>query len=320
MSRDRFDLVAVGNALVDYIHRVPVLPRCDGSALVLDRQTSAGGVEGNVAAAAARLGLRVGMIARIGNDATGTLVMDSFRDHGVDVARVHVSDNEETAYSLVFVDERGDRVIMTGGRGVFGLSLDDTDIAYARSARVCFASAYASWPILKDLAQCCVGGHGPAFAFDLSAEFEDLEPRGLQRAHIDALIPTISLFLTNRQSLRSYTGAESLPDGVACLCAKGVRRGSVSDAERGLYLFVAEASSDVPAIVHVPAFRVPVVDTTGAGDVLHAALIASWMLDNHPIPVAGRFAAAAAALSCQGWGVRSALPSRAEVEALAATR
>jgi ribokinase/sulfofructose kinase len=286
---------------------------------VLDRQISAGGVEGNVATAAARLGLRVGMLARIGDDASGKLVMDSFRDHGVDVARVQVAGDEETGYSLVFVDERGNRIIMTGGRGVYGLSLDDTDIAYIRSARVCFASGYVSWPILQDLARCSSEPHGPAFAFDLAAEFEDLEPRGMQREHIDAVIPAISLFLTNRESLRSYTGADSLSDGVARLCAKGVRRGSVSDAEQGLYLFSAEVASGSPRIVHVPAFRVPVVDTTGAGDVLHAALIVSWLLDKHPTPEAGKFAAAAAALSCQGWGVRATLPTRAEAEALAGT-
>jgi len=64
---------------------------------------------------------------------------------------------------------------------------------------------------------------------------------------------------------------------------------------------------------------VPVVDTTGAGDVLSAALIATWLLESLPAAGAGRFAAAAAALSCTGWGVRAALPSWHEAAALART-
>jgi ribokinase/sulfofructose kinase len=70
--------------------------------------------------------------------------------------------------------------------------------------------------------------------------------------------------------------------------------------------------------VHVvPRFHVPVVDTTGAGDVLSAALIVAWLLENQPATEAGRFAAAAAALSCTGWGVRAALPTWSEAAALA---
>jgi sugar/nucleoside kinase (ribokinase family) len=60
-----------------------------------------------------------------------------------------------------------------------------------------------------------------------------------------------------------------------------------------------------------------VVDTTGAGDVLSAALIATWLLAGWPAPRAGRFAAAAAALSCQDWGVRAALPTWTAAAALA---
>jgi sugar/nucleoside kinase (ribokinase family) len=67
----------------------------------------------------------------------------------------------------------------------------------------------------------------------------------------------------------------------------------------------------------VPGFSVPVVDTTGAGDVLSAALISAWLLENQSAAEAGRFAAAAAALSCTGWGVRAALPNRTEAATLA---
>jgi sugar/nucleoside kinase (ribokinase family) len=136
VTAPRFDLVTVGNALVDLVYRVPVLPRRDGSALVLERRQSGGGVEGNVAAASAQLGLRAGIIARVGNDPAGAFVLDTLRQHGVDTTRVRTIPDEETGYSLVFVDAQGDRAIMTGGRGVFGLALDETDLAYLCASRV----------------------------------------------------------------------------------------------------------------------------------------------------------------------------------------
>jgi ribokinase/sulfofructose kinase len=315
MSTGPLDLVAIGSAVIDHIHRVTVLPARDTGVMVLDKRSGPGGVEGNVAAAAARLGLRVGVITRVGCDAAGAMVLDDFRQRGIDVLRVQIGGEDETAYTLVFVDGHGDRSMVTGGHGVRGLTLDDDDHAYIRRARVCFTSGYLPSPLLRRVAGLCAGDHGPALAFDLPGSFDDLEGRGLQRMHVDALLPVVDLFLTNREHLRSYTREEALADGVAYLHAKGVRRVSVSDGERGLVLF--EADNGKQDVHVVPRFHVPVVDTTGAGDVLSAALIAAWLLENRPAAEAGRFAAAAAALSCTGWGVRAALPSWPEAAALA---
>lgn len=62
-----------------------------------------------------------------------------------------------------------------------------------------------------------------------------------------------------------------------------------------------------------PAFHVPVVDTTGAGDCFHAACLfgleQSW-----PLQQMLRFASAAAALSVQAEGARGLLPDRQQVE------
>ena len=315
MSTGPFDLVTVGSAVIDHIHRVTVLPARDTGVMVLDKQSGPGGVEGNVATAAARLGLSVGVITRLGSDAAGAMVLDDFRQRGVDVLRVQIGGEDETAYTLVFVDGHGDRSMVTGGHGVRGLTLNEDDDAYIRRARVCFTSGYLPSQLLRRVARLCADGEGPALAFDLPGSFDDLEGRGLQRHDVDTVLPAVELFLTNREHLRSYTGEETLTDGLSYLRAKGVRRASVSDRERGLFLF--EADGREQELQFVPGFSVPVVDTTGAGDVLSAALIAAWLLEKRPAAEAGRFAAAAAALSCTGWGVRAALPTWAEAAALA---
>lgn len=70
---------------------------------------------------------------------------------------------------------------------------------------------------------------------------------------------------------------------------------------------------DGDAIVRQPAFKVETVDTTGAGDVFRAGLIAS-MLRGDPPAAMLRFANAAAALSCTRPGAIPSVPTRAEVE------
>jgi sulfofructose kinase len=69
---------------------------------------------------------------------------------------------------------------------------------------------------------------------------------------------------------------------------------------------------------HTPAFRVPVVDTTGAGDIFHAGFIYG-LLQGWPLDRQLDFACAAAALNCKGTGARGGIEAVEEIERLIAT-
>jgi sulfofructose kinase len=65
---------------------------------------------------------------------------------------------------------------------------------------------------------------------------------------------------------------------------------------------------------HVPAFRLSVTDTTGAGDAFHGAF-ALMVAEGGAAPAWARIAAAVAALKCTRLGSRAGLPTRAELDA-----
>ena len=108
MSAGPLDLVTVGSAVIDHIHRVTVLPERDTGPW-----SSTGSRDPEVSKGISRpprpLGLSVGVIVRVGGDAAGAMVLDDFRQRGIDVSRVQVGGEDETAYTLVFVDGHGDR-------------------------------------------------------------------------------------------------------------------------------------------------------------------------------------------------------------------
>ena len=73
--------------------------------------------------------------------------------------------------------------------------------------------------------------------------------------------------------------------------------------------------------IQTPGFRVPVVDTTGAGDVFRGGFIAGWLLAGGSRPQAEdilTYANAVAALKCGALGARTAIPDRPQVQHLLA--
>jgi ribokinase len=67
--------------------------------------------------------------------------------------------------------------------------------------------------------------------------------------------------------------------------------------------------------LHVPAFEVAAIDTTGAGDAFNGALAVA-LAERRPLAAALRFASAAAALACTCRGAQPAMPTRVEVDRL----
>jgi sulfofructose kinase len=74
------------------------------------------------------------------------------------------------------------------------------------------------------------------------------------------------------------------------------------------------ASSE--GLIEIPAFRVQVVDTIGAGDAYHGAFLYAHLVQGWELEASGLFASAAAALSCTRAGARDGLPSNDQVISL----
>jgi sugar/nucleoside kinase (ribokinase family) len=111
-----------------------------------------------------------------------------------------------------------------------------------------------------------------------------------------------------------WTGEEDAAAAVAALWGPDRDTVVVTDGPRGCWY----RSGEDPAVHHVPAFAVRVVDTTGCGDVFHGAYAAGLAFGLAAGPRVA-FAAAAAALAATGRGGRGALPARAAVEELLAS-
>lgn len=301
------DAVVVGSAVRDEYYELSNLPEPDGGAYVRGRETAVGGVAANVAVALSRLGRDVGLVARVGERDAATIVghLDA---EGVDTARLRRGEEAPT-YSLVLRDGTGERMVVTGGAATERLRLSPDDLDYCDRAGVVFTSAYAPDPVVRAL----LDADGPPLAFDLPGPLAELRGRGTEPATVDRAVASVDLFIAGAVATRDYLGCAPT-DGVDRLGERGVGRAALTAGADGSYLL------DDGRTLAVPAFDVPAVDTTGAGDAFTAGLLDAWVLDGQDAAAAGRFASAVAALSCLETTAQAGLPTRAEVRAFLGSR
>jgi ribokinase/sulfofructose kinase len=298
------DVVAVGSAVIDYIYTLSNLPEPDGGAFVRDHTTDVGGVAANVASGLAEFGHETGIITRVGTD-TAAEITDDLRARGIDCTRVRAG-SEASSYTLILRGPEGERMIIAGGQSVPNLRLDDRDIVYASDAEVVFTSAYAPDAVVSKLVDARERGDISTLVFDLAGPLPELEGRGTVPSTIDRLFSVVDLFVVGEVAARSYFGG-GVEDAVATLAGRAVPRAAVTRGENGAFLLEGDA------VTEVPAFDVTAEDTTGAGDAFTAGLVHTWLLDSDSVRDAGRFAAAAAALSCTTKNARGQLPTDADV-------
>ena len=81
-------IVVVGSLNMDLVVEVPTIPLPGETVLGKNFATFPGGKGANQAVAAARLGARVSLIGRVGNDAFGAQLLASAKADGIDVTHV----------------------------------------------------------------------------------------------------------------------------------------------------------------------------------------------------------------------------------------
>ncbi|MEU5768801.1 ribokinase [Streptomyces asoensis] len=297
------DLLVVGSANADLVIGVERRPAAGETVLGSDLAVHPGGKGANQAVAAARLGARTALLARVGDDAYGRLLLDSQRAAGVDTAGV-LEGGAPTGVALITVDPSGDNsiVVSPGANG----HLTPADVRAAaglvRASRV--VSAQLEIP-LETVVEV-VRSLAPGSRFVLNPS----PPRPLPAEVLAACDPLI----VNEHEAAVILGEERSgagpEDWARTLLARGPRSVVVTLGAQGALVASAEG------VARVPSLPVDAVDTTGAGDSFTAAL--AWRLGTgSSLAGAAAYAARVGAVAVTRRGAQESFPTADEVEALA---
>jgi sugar/nucleoside kinase (ribokinase family) len=130
---------------------------------------------------------------------------------------------------------------------------------------------------------------------------------------VEALLASADFPIVSRGFAEWISGSGSVTEGLRELLARGARLGVATLGAEGA---IAQGRGDA-APLRSAGFRVEVRDTTGAGDVFHAAFAFGLLQGLGPAALL-RTANAAAAMSCRAVGAQGGLPDRAALEAFLA--
>ncbi|MFJ7332593.1 ribokinase [Streptomyces sp. NPDC101116] len=296
-----YDLLVVGSANADLVMGVERRPGAGETVLGSDLAVHPGGKGANQAVAAARLGARTALLARVGDDAHGRLLLDSQRAAGVDTVGVLVG-GAPTGVALITVDPSGDNsiVVSPGANG----RLTPEDI---RSAGCLFQGSRvvsAQLEIPLETVVEAVRNLAPRSRFVLNPS----PPRPLPREVLAACDPLIVNEHEAKVILGDSAVGDSPEDWARILLAKGPRSVVVTLGGRGALVASSKGVSRVPAV------KVDAVDTTGAGDSFTAAL-ACRLGAGESLADAAAYAARVGAVTVTRKGAQASFPTAAEVPA-----
>lgn len=293
---DQPRIVVVGSANMDLVATGPVLPRPGQTVLGTEFTMVAGGKGANQAIAASRAGARAVLLGAIGSDAFGVTIKARIAAGGVDTSRLRVVYGA-SGVALITVDATGENTIMVipGANAAF-TALDEAELAVVRQADVLVAQLEVP---VEAVTEAAVAAQDAGTRVVLHATPARAVPQRLLRA--------VDLLVASEEEAAAVTGRDG-GDLAALLAA--VPRAVVTLGARGAR-YVDRDGTDV----RVPPVRVPVVDSTAAGDAFTAALAVAWA-EGRDLVDAVKWASAAAAACARRRGALAALPSRDEIDDL----
>jgi sulfofructose kinase len=291
------DLVGVGLNATDTLIPLSSYPERGSKMEYRSETILPGGQVASTVVACQHWGLRTRYVGKLGDDSAAALHREAFAREGVETQIVTVPGGV-SPQSLILVDGSGERTVLNRRDDRLVLQPEELHREWIENARALHIDGHdtaaailaASWareagiPVVADLDELYPGVEQLLEKIDYLIVSRDFPCRLMKDDDLESALQRM------HWSYRPVLAAATLgPDGVMAW--------------------------DGNQMHYAPAYRVPVVDTTGAGDIFHAGFIYG-LLQGWPLQRQLDFACAAAALNCKGVGARGGIETVDAIESL----
>ena len=291
MPDPRLDVITIGRSSVD-LYGVQVGGRLEDMATF---SKAVGGCPTNIAIGTARLGLKSGLVTRVGDEHMGRFIREQCAREGVDVAGIHTDPVRLTSLVLLGIrDEKTFPLIFYRDNCADG-ALDESDIdpAYVESAKAILVSgthfARANTAAAQLKAMRLARGAGRKIVFDIDyrpnlwglgghgAGEERYIKSGDVTRSLSAILPQCDLIVGTEEEMMIAGGAD---DPLAALSAVRAATAATLVLKRGLLgciVFPGDIPASLDEGIKGPGFPVEVYNVLGAGDAFMSGFLRGWL-------------------------------------------
>jgi ribokinase len=290
-------IVVVGSINADMVFTSSIRPKAGETVLGESFSIIPGGKGANQAVAASKLGAESFMVGCVGKDSNGEFSIDNFNKYNVNTDCVEViSDVPTGVANIVVAEEDNSIIVIPGSNYKITKAMIDKHKEVILSADIVLLQLEIPIEIVEYTAELCKKNNVKVL----------LNPAPAKRLS-ESLIENSTYITPNEHEIKIILGKKS-EDEIEALLKQYPNKIIVTMGSEGVKYFDEEIKT-------IPAFKIDVVDTTGAGDTFCGSL-ATALVNGKMLPDAISFANKAAALSTTKLGAQSGMPTIEELNNL----
>jgi ribokinase len=297
------EIFVIGSLNMDLVVQTTRLPQAGETLAGSEFHLIPGGKGANQAVAASRSGANTHMIGCVGDDAFGEIMMESLRNANVDVNGISRLSGISTGTATIIVEEGGENriIIIPGANGRVTYDLVEQKRGLIRRSDLVILQHEIPLTTIHSIVKNC-------YLLDIPVL---LNPAPMYPIPMDILAGLDTLIVNESEAAAlteiSIGGLDSAKESARKILDSDVKTVIITLGENGAILL------DNKGFIYHPGYKVPVVDTTAAGDTFVGGYAAS-KTEGKSSTDALEYACAASALSVTRLGAQTSIPTRDEVE------
>ena len=292
------DIVGVGLNATDTLIRLPHFPAFNSKVEFRRYETLPGGQVATAAIACAHWGLSARYVGKIGDDSYGILQKEAMLKSGVEAYWIVVPQCQ-SQFSFILVDEgTGERTVLWKRDPRLELLPAEIQREWVAQARLLHVDGHDCQAAVQ------AARWARSARIPVTADLDNLYPG------VEALLEVVDFPVMSSEFPSRLGGENDLLVSLPRIASRfGCQLTAATLGADGVLAW------DGRRFLYSPAFDLKPVDTTGAGDVFHAAF-AYGLLQGYDLARSLEFSCAAAGLACMGMGARGGIASVSEIENL----
>lgn len=289
-----FDVVNIGIIVIDIPVSIPynLLDFKTDTIDVNAFQMLLGGDAANSSVVLTQLGKKVALAGVVGADGLGRLALEMLERRGVYLRGVVTKPEVATSVSVVMINQKGERTFVCSKGNNLTLGEEDFDYTLLQAARHVNLSSLFAHPRLDGGGAATIFRKAKEMGLTTSADVtNDSLHIGFEK--IKGFLEFVDIFMPSYIEAK-YLTAETDPERMARFLVNqtGEKTVIIKLGGDGCYIYEKQKG------ITLPAFKVEVRDTTGAGDTFVAGVISAF-LDGNSMRDCAIFASAASAINVQ---------------------